>query len=198
MAFKGTFKEIIPQMGVCGRLVLVTQGIFCLLYTFTVLGVGRAIPHRSDGSLVLDGKGVPVGSELIGQNFSRPEYLWPRPSAVEYQAANSGGSNLSATSVELRTRTARSIFRLGGREGKPVPADLVTASGSGLDPHVTWRGALFQAERISRARKQPLSDVLEAYEKGSVFILGFDKREPLVNVLLANLALDVRSCRHEH
>jgi K+-transporting ATPase ATPase C chain len=145
---------------------------------------------------VTDDKGQVVGSDLIAQGFANPAYLQPRPSAAGekgYDAANSSGSNLGPTSKKLQDRIKEDIKRLKEENpdaSSPVPADLVTASGSGLDPHVSPQGALWQVPRIAKTRgisPERVQDVVEANVEGRTFgILG----EPRINVLLVNLALD--------
>jgi K+-transporting ATPase ATPase C chain len=153
-------------------------------------------PWRANGSLVTNEKGQVVGSELIAQGFANPAYLQPRPSAAGekgYDAASSSGSNLGSTSKKLQDRIKEDLKRLKEENpdaSGPVPGDLVTASGSGLDPHVSPQGALWQVPRIAKARgisPERVQSVVTANVEGRTFgILG----EPRVNVLLVNLALD--------
>jgi potassium-transporting ATPase KdpC subunit len=151
---------------------------------------------RANGSLVRDEKGTTVGSELLGQAFGNAAYLQPRPSAAGkdgYDATSSSGSNLGPTSKALRERVMREIGRLRSENPAatgPIPADLLTASGSGLDPHLSVPAALWQADRIAVARgvgRARVLSVLQAQTEGRD--LGF-LGEPRLNVLLANLALD--------
>ncbi len=178
------------------RATLVTLLLTGLAYPLLTTGVALAIfPERARGSIASDDAGRPVGSELIAQAFSGAAYLQPRPSAAGekgYDATSSGGSNLGPTSKALRERIDKERARLEGENpgAGPVPAELLTASGSGLDPHLSPAAALWQAPRIARARG--ISDarvrtVIEANLEGrDLFVLG----EPRVNVLLLNLALD--------
>jgi K+-transporting ATPase ATPase C chain len=145
---------------------------------------------------VTDEKGEIVGSELIGQGFANPAYLQPRPSAAGekgYDAASSSGSNLGPTSKKLQDRIKEDLKRL--KDENPdasvlVPGDLVTTSGSGLDPHVSPQGALWQVPRVAKARgiaAERIKAVVDANTEGRTFgILG----ESRVNVLLVNVALD--------
>lgn len=186
------------EIGIALRMTLATLVLTGLLYPFAVTGVAQLLfPRAADGSLVSDGDGRVVGSALIGQPFARPEYLQPRPSAAGagYAAAASSGSNLGTTSQKLHDRAAADVERLRGEnpdaEG-PVPADLVTASASGLDPHLSPEAALWQAPRIARARgvdaERVRALVTSQVEGRSLLVLG----EPRVNVLATNLALDRR------
>lgn len=167
-----------------------------LAYPVAVTGIAQlAFPWQANGSLVLrDGK--PIGSALIGQNFSGPGYVWGRPSATEpmpYNASASGGSNLGPLNPALAEAVKARIQALRAADPgntAPVPVDLVTASGSGLDPHLSVAAAQFQAARVARARKRPLAQVqqlIDLHTEGR--LLGF-LGEPRVNVLRLNLALD--------
>jgi K+-transporting ATPase ATPase C chain len=178
------------------RVALVTIVLTGVLYPLAVTGLAQAVfPSQANGSLVTDARGRVVGSSLIGQPFTNPGYLQPRPSAAGsgYDAAASSGSNLGVTSVKLRDRLAPDVARLK-RENPdaagPIPDDLVTASSSGLDPHVTPAGARWQVPRIARARgvaAERIAAVIDANVEGrDLGVLG----EPRVNVLAVNLALD--------
>jgi potassium-transporting ATPase KdpC subunit len=165
-------------------------------YPLAVTGIGQmAFAEQAAGSLVLrDGK--PVGSSLIGQNFSDPKYVWGRPSAtgpMPNNASASSGSNRGPLNPALTDAVKGRIEALRAADPgntAPVPVDLVTASASGLDPHLSVAGAMFQATRLAKARNLPLPQVQQIIEKhteGRLFgILG----EPRVNVLQLNLALD--------
>ena len=175
--------------------VLVTTVFFGGLYPLAVTLAARAIwPDRANGSYVSrDGRAV--GSSLLGQRFQRPEYLHPRPSAAGtngYDALASGGRNLGPTDAKLARSIAEAVrqSRLYRPDRRPVPPDLVTASASGLDPHLSPDAAYWQAPRIAAARGVPEELVLELIrrhvEPRTLGILG----EPRVNVLLTNLDLD--------
>jgi len=155
------------------------------------LAFGQAVaPKRACGSLVFDGRGGPVGSELIAQGFTRPEYFWPRPSAVDYNASSAGGSNLSPTNPELRSRARGILAKMGADGRQPLPADLATASGSGLDPHITLTAANYQAGRVAAARGVSVETVRELLKKSAHRTGGVLTPEPVVNVLLVNVALN--------
>jgi K+-transporting ATPase ATPase C chain len=165
-----------------------------ILYPLAVTGVGALIlPGRASGSLIRV-KGVAVGSALIGQAFTRPEYLHGRPSAAGdgYDPTQSGGSNLGPLDPKLADKTKAAAAAFGAPAGARIPADAVTASASGLDPDVSPENARLQAPRIARARGAALVDVLALIDRNtkgrSLGVLG----EPRVNVLEVNLALDAR------
>jgi potassium-transporting ATPase KdpC subunit len=167
-----------------------------LAYPAVMTAFGQAVFHRqANGSLVeVDGK--VVGSELIGQQFDAPQYFWGRLSATSpnpYNATNSGGSNLGPTNSALTDELKGRIDALkaaGTDVSQPIPVDLVTSSGSGLDPEISPAAAAYQVERVAKARHLNPSDVqslVDRYTKGRQFgIFG----EPRVNVLELNLALD--------
>ncbi|MBK7715169.1 MAG: potassium-transporting ATPase subunit KdpC [Gemmatimonadetes bacterium] len=167
-----------------------------VLYPVAVTGIGAALfPHQAAGSQLRAGDRV-VGSALLGQPFSGPQYFWPRPSAtgpVPYNGALSSGSNLGPSNPALHQAVADRIAALRAADPDnlaPVPVDLVTASASGLDPHITPAAAEFQAARVARSRGLPVDSVralVARYTEGRQFgILG----EPRVHVLRLNLALD--------
>jgi K+-transporting ATPase ATPase C chain len=152
----------------------------------------RNYPEQANGTLVRR-DGHLVGSALIGQTFTRPEYFHPRPSAVNYDASLSGGSNLGPVSQVLvdRVKASAEKFRAENPDfSGAIPADLLTTSGSGLDPHISPASALAQAPRVARARGVPWTEIEKLIQaRTETRQLGF-LGEPRVNVLLLNLALD--------
>jgi potassium-transporting ATPase KdpC subunit len=184
-------------MMIAMRAALVTIVLTGLIYPFLMTGLAQVLfPWRANGSLVTDEDGQVVGSELIGQSFANPAYFQPRPSAAGekgYDATSSSGSNLGPTSKKLQDRINDDLKRLKTENPEaagPVPAELVTASASGLDPHLSPEGMLWQVPRVAKARNiapDRVKAVVDANVEGRTFgILG----EPRVNVLLVNLALD--------
>jgi K+-transporting ATPase KdpC subunit len=167
-----------------------------VLYPLCVTGFAQAVfPHQANGSLMVT-EGITIGSELIGQPFNDPRYFWSRPSATSlfpYNAAASSGSNLGPTNPDLAQAVRDRIAELHASDPKntlPIPVDLVTASASGLDPHISIAAANYQVARVAKARdldEAIVNQLIHKYTEGRQFgILG----EPRVNVLRLNLALD--------
>jgi K+-transporting ATPase ATPase C chain len=173
---------------------LVTMSLLGIGYHVVLWGIGRVLfPAQAEGSLLRRGDGSVIGSRLLAQGFTRPEYFHPRPSAVDYNAASTGGSNygpsnpdhLKAVRERLDARTA-----LEAAMPAQVPSEMVTASGGGLDPHIPPKAAALQAGRVARARGVPLERVQELIRQHTQApALGFLGRAG-VNVLELNLALD--------
>jgi len=183
--------ELRPALVLLLLLTLLTGVAYPLLVT----GIAQAaFPRQADGSLVHAASG-PRGSELIGQPFDDPKYFWSRPSATSpaYNGGASSGSNLGPLNPALREAVKARVEALRAADpsdSAPVPIDLVTASGSGLDPHISPAAALYQAPRVAKQRGLSVAAVtklIEQHTRGRTLgILG----EPTVNVLLLNLALD--------
>lgn len=170
--------------------------LFGVGYPLVVTAIAAVLfPHKASGSLILQ-NGQVVGSELLAQSFSSDKYFHPRPSAAGngYDATASGGSNLAQSNAKLVERIQGDIDKLAAANpGKPVPIDLVTTSGSGLDPDITPDAAYYQAARVAKARgwtDQRVREIIQQNTTGRQFgLLG----EPRVNVLALNRALDLQS-----
>jgi potassium-transporting ATPase KdpC subunit len=175
------------------RFTLIATLIFGIGYPLAVtLAAHLIFPRQAEGSLVLK-NGQVIGSELLAQSFTSDRYFHPRPSAAGngYDATSSGGSNLAQSSAKLVQRIQGDIDKLSKESGgKPVPIDLVTTSGSGLDPDITPDAAYFQVQRVAKARglsEEQVRDLIALHITGRQFgLLG----EPRVNVLALNLDLD--------
>jgi len=192
---EGFLEHVLPAL----RVTAVTLVLTGLLYPLFMTGIAQVLFHRqAEGSFVADDAGKVVGSELVAQAFSAPGYFQPRPSAAGekgYDPMASGGTNLGPTSKKLRDQAAGALDKLQKENPDapgPVPVELVTSSGSGLDPHLSPAVAQWQAPRVARARGVALervrSVVDELTEGRDLGLLG----EPRVNVLALNLALDRR------
>ena len=195
---KALFSEI--RGAVFATLILAI--VCCGLYPLVVFGISQALfRDKANGSLIVDQDGTVRGSKLLAQGFTADKYFHPRPSAAGngYDAASSGGSNLGPTSQKLsdaiKDRVAAYRKENGLSETEPVPADAVTASGSGLDPQISLRNAELQTPRVAKARGLSEEKVRELVQQNTdgrdLGVLG----DPGVNVLELNLALDSPGAR---
>ena len=195
-------KDLLLEVKTSVLATLVLLIILCALYPLVVWGVSQVIfPHQANGSLV-EAKGKIVGSRLLAQNFTGAQYFHPRPSAAGdtgFDGKSSGGSNLGPLSQKLVDQVKERVveYRTGNNlpAGTLVPADAVTASGSGLDPHISLSNAALQAARVAKARRlseDKVRALIQEYTEGPA--LGF-LGESGVNVLRLNLALDALAAK---
>jgi len=189
--------NILKEIKTSVIVTLVLLIVCCLIYPLVVFGAGQLLfPRQANGSLVVDSSGKPIASTLLAQNFTADKYFNPRPSAAGtgYDSTSSGGSNLGATSQALHDAVKQRVsdYRKANNlpDSQVVPADAVTCSGSGLDPHISIKNAMFQLPRVAKARglsEDDLKKLVDQYTDGRDFgILG----EPGVNIVKLNLALD--------
>ena len=180
-------REVVHALAAC----VLTFAICALAYPAAVWGLGRlAFPSKAEGSLVYGRDRTVIGSELIAQPFASDRYFAPRPSAVDYKADATGGSNLGTKNPDLRAKVAERARALKATDSNPAPVDLVTASGGGMDPHVSPEAADYQAVRVATARNLPVDRVkalIARHVDRSGFLIG---APPRVNVLNLNLDLD--------
>ncbi|MBV8733098.1 MAG: potassium-transporting ATPase subunit KdpC [Acidobacteriia bacterium] len=188
------WQQILPGL----RIKLFLTVLLGVIYPLAITGISQLLfPHQANGSLIAVGSKV-IGSELIGQNFTRPGYFHPRPSAAGndgYDATSSAGSNLGPTNQKLIDRVKASVdkfYKENPDYHGPIPSDLVTTSGSGLDPHVSPDSARAQAARVAKAHGTSTDEmnqlIAQFTEPPTLGIFG----ESRVNVLRLNLALDER------
>jgi K+-transporting ATPase ATPase C chain len=191
-------KEFLAHLRGAVFSTLILAVVCCGIYPLIVLGLGQALfAGKANGSLIVDDKGTVLGSTLIGQNFTADKYFHPRPSAAGnngYDPTSSGGSNLGPTSQKLADAIKQNVSDYRTQNGlaanAPVPADAVTGSASGLDPHISVQNAHLQAARVAKARGLKVEEVaalISQYtDPADLGFLG----DPGVNVLRLNLALD--------
>ncbi len=190
-------KTVLSEMRGAIVATLALAVVCCGIYPLVVFGIGQVLfRDKANGSLIVEANGAIRGSRLLGQPFASDKYFHSRPSAAGngYDATSSGGSNLGPTSKKLADSIAQNVADYRTQNGlatnAPVPADAVTSSGSGLDPHISPRNADLQAPRIAKARKLDEAKVRELINQNTdPADLGF-LGEPGVNVLALNLALD--------
>jgi len=189
--------NILKEIKTSEIVTLILLIICCGIYPLVVFGVGQLVfPKQANGSLVFDSDKKPIASTLLAQNFTADKYFNPRPSAAGtgYDSTSSGGSNYGATSQALHDAVKQRVADYRKANNLPdsqlVPADAVTASGSGLDPHISLKNAMLQLPRVAKARGMSgddLTKLVDQYTDGRAFgILG----EPGVNIVKLNLALD--------
>jgi potassium-transporting ATPase KdpC subunit len=178
------------------KLFIILSVITGLIYPFAITGIGQIVfPHKANGSMIKINEKI-IGSELIGQKFDSTIYFWGRPSAIDYNPMPSGGSNLNPVGTQLKDRIQicmdSTYAPLGYTEITKIPKDLLFASASGVDPHISPEAACFQVDRVAEARKfseEKKKKLIELINKSielpDLFIFG----EPRVNVLLLNLQL---------
>ena len=187
---------MLREIGRALLLLAVLTVLTGVIYPLAVTGIAQLVfPHQADGSLIEEA-GTPVGSEWIGQEFHSPKYFWSRPSAttpMPYNAGSSNGSNLGPLNPALKQQVADRIAALKAadpRNPAPIPVDLVTASASGLDPHISPAAAEYQVSRVAKARGMDPETVRQRVarhtERRTLGLLG----EPRVNVVELNLELD--------
>jgi len=173
------------------RACVVTAVLCSVVYPLAVWGVGHTLfPRQAEGSLVRGPGGAVVGSELIAQPFASGKYFAPRPSAVDYKADAAGGSNLGTKNPDLRAKVRERAEALGATEGRPAPVDLVTASGSGLDPDISPEAAHYQEARVAAEREVAAERVRALVDRLTEHSGALIGAPPRVNVLKLNLALD--------
>lgn len=187
---------MLEQFRISAMMLIVMSVLTGVAYPLVITGLAWVVfPKQAAGSLI-DRDGKPIGSDLVGQPFDDPKYFWSRPSATgpaPYNGASSSGSNLGVSNPAQRDALAQRAQKLRESDpgnAAPIPVDLITASGSGLDPHISVAAARWQINRVARERRLDVKfveDLVNAETKGRQFgILG----EPVVNVLKLNLALD--------
>lgn len=177
---------------IAGKIFIIYTLLFGLIYPFTMLGIGKIFfPDQANGSLIKDNNGAIIGSRLIAQEFTQDKYFHSRYSAIDYDATNSGASNLAPSSKKLIALTYERLKQIGQADkGSGIPADLVLSSGSGLDPHISRKNAIKQLMRISKTRNLSVVQLKELLKNHTDpdFIGIWGKSG--INVLTLNLALD--------
>jgi len=182
-------ENILPAI----RLTIVCILFFCGVYTLFIWGIAQAAPAKGEGETVIV-NGKVTGYKLMGQKFTDDKYFWSRPSAVDYNAAGSGGSNKGPTNPEylrtVRDRIDSFLVHNPSVKKEEIPSDLVTASGSGLDPDISVQGAYVQVKRIAAVRNMPVEKINDLVEKHITKPLAGLFGTERVNVLQLNIDLD--------
>ncbi len=190
-------REFRDELASSLRVAAATMLVCCVIYGAAVFAIARVLaPSSADGSLVHLRDGSAVGSELIAQSFTSPGYFHSRPSSCGYNAAASGGSNISPTSPVLRASALQNLTQYGASMEQPIPLDLVTSSGSGLDPHITLAAARYQAARVAAARGYSVELVMRCVGASLELPLIAGTNDTLVHVLRTNMLLDGRGEGH--
>ena len=191
---------MIKHLWTATLMTVVTTVLLGVAYPLAVTGLAQVLFHDQANGQLIERDGRVIGSRLIGQPFTSPGYFYSRPSAAGngYDAGASSGSNYGPANKKLIDRVAGDVARLQkDNPGVAIPIDLVTTSGSGLDPHISPAAAVFQVRRVARERgmsEAAVRQLVDEHTEGRQFgILG----EPVVNVLLLNLALDDRAPKHK-
>jgi K+-transporting ATPase ATPase C chain len=180
-------RESLRALAAC----LVTFALCAVIYPMAVWALGQAaFSDQAEGSLLKNRDRQVVGSSLIAQPFASDRYFHPRPSAVDFNASAAGGSNLGTRNPDLAAKIKGRAEALGASHDAPAPVDLVTASGSGLDPHITPEAARYQANRVATARNLPIERVRELISQNTDRSGALIGAAPRVNVLKLNIALD--------
>jgi len=173
------------------KLIVLTVAVCCIAYPTLIYAAAQlCAPYTANGWLLTDKTGKVTGSEIIAQAFAQDKYFQSRPSAADYNASSAGGSNLSPNNPAIAERAKTLIAKFKADEKNKLPADLATASGSGLDPHITMEAALFQARRVADARKMSIEKIKEILNKTAVRANPLGDETMLINVLMVNRELD--------
>jgi K+-transporting ATPase ATPase C chain len=173
------------------KLIVLTIAVCCIAYPALIYAAAQiCMPYTANGWLLTDKTGKVAGSEIIAQAFTQDKYFQPRPSAADYNASSAGGSNLSPDNPAIAERAKALIARFKADEKNRLPADLATASGSGLDPHITLAAALFQGRRVADARKMDIEKIEEILKKNAIRANPLGGKTMLINVLMVNRELD--------
>lgn len=181
--------HVLRHLATIARLMACTLFLCSVVYPMILWTIGQVFtPFTAEGWLLRDDQGQIVGSEILAQGFTSPGYFWPRPSATHYDAASSGGSNWGPTHPVLIERTTQFLNQWVAE--RPVPLDLITASGSGLDPHVSLEAALCQVPRVASARGVKEKLISSWVKREASKPQGILDREAVINVLRLNRILD--------